>query len=172
MFRDLFMKYIMYEAASHVPLLVSLPGIRTGLRRQLVEHIDLFPTICDLAGAPIPTQVQGRSLTPLLRGDIAPPNWRDVAFSQIGHIKMIRHDRWKLIVHVDAPEELYDLNSDPHEFHNRIADPACADVVCTLVARLRDWYHSHPPHNLAALARPSARIHLKGTPEPWLQLQP
>ena len=62
----MFLKFNMREASVHVPLVIDAPGVSSGIRLDLVEHIDLFPTICDLMGADTPDSVQGRSLRRLL----------------------------------------------------------------------------------------------------------
>lgn len=136
---ELFMKYMMYEGSTHVPLLISAPGVQPGVRDEFVEHIDLFPTICEMAGAPIPASVQGRSLVPLLGDHPAPPDWRDAVFSQINIIQMIRTHRWKLNLYSGEPGELFDLQNDPEEFHNRVADADCRETVKSLSARLHQW---------------------------------
>jgi arylsulfatase A-like enzyme len=135
----------MREASVRVPLLIDAPGVEPGVRSELAEHVDLFPTLCDLVGAPIPDTVQGRSLVPLLGTAPAPESWRDAVFSQIGNLQMIRTatdagaSAAMLNVYDGEPGEFFDLCSDPREFYNRIADPACADTIADLQARLRDW---------------------------------
>jgi len=89
----MFLKFCMYEASVHVPLFISIPGTGPARRSELVEHVDLFPTICDLVGAETPDDVQGRSLLPLLSTGPAPVDWRDAVFSQIRGVQMMRtHD--------------------------------------------------------------------------------
>jgi arylsulfatase A-like enzyme len=101
--------------------------------------VDLFPTMCELVGAPIPDSVQGRSLVPLLRQDPAPGDWRDAVFSQIGDVFMIRTSEFKLNVYGGEPGELFGLRDDPREFYNRIDDPAYAGTVASLFERLKAW---------------------------------
>ena len=60
---ELFLKFNMREASVHVPLLIADPRVGPGVRGELVEHIDLFSTICELIGAECPDSVQGRSLS-------------------------------------------------------------------------------------------------------------
>jgi choline-sulfatase len=142
---ELFLKFVMREASVHIPLLIDAPGIEPGVRSELAEHVDLFPTLCDLVGAPIPDTVQGRSLAPLLGTAPAPAGWRDAVFSQIGSVQMIhtttsaQASAAMLNVYDGEPGEFYDLAADPHEFYNRIADPTCADSISDLHARLRAW---------------------------------
>ena len=104
-----------------------------GRLSQMVSLIDLPPTLLDAAGIPVPPQMQGRSILPLLRGETA--DWPDEAFIQISESQVgraIRSRRWKYAV--TAPDkdgwedagsdayvetELYDLLADPEELHNR-----------------------------------------------------
>jgi len=67
-------KAVPYEESIRIPLVISGPGIRHGTEDRLVIHPDLAPTIYDLAGVPVPDDVDGRSLVPLLHGDDGP--WR------------------------------------------------------------------------------------------------
>lgn len=63
---DLWEKHTNLENATRAPLIVAAPGIKPGQTNSLSEHLDIFPTICDLAGLNIPTQLQGKSLKPLM----------------------------------------------------------------------------------------------------------
>ena len=93
----------------------------------------------------------GRSLVPLLGTAPAPSDWRDAVFSQIGNVQMIRTATGAqagaamLNVYDGEPGEFFDLRSDPHEFYNRIADPACADTIADLHARLQAWERANRP---------------------------
>ena len=136
---EMFLKFCMYEASVHVPLLIDVPGHPPRVRDELMEHVDLFPTLCALVGAVCPDTVQGRSLVPLLGDDPAPKDWRDAVFSQIGHVQMIRTEEWKLNVYNGHPGELYDLKRDPYEFNNGIVDIQYSNVVQSLMGRLKEW---------------------------------
>ena len=128
-------KYCLYESAVRVPFIVRWPGIGTPghVSDAPVELVDLMPTWLEAAGCPVPGILPGRTLSPLLDG--RPPqavDWRTKTFSEIYTGSraqwMLRENRYKLIERVDAPSALYDLKEDPHEFVNRINDPALADV--------------------------------------------
>ena len=97
--------------------------------------IDYAPTLLDLAGVEIPAEMQGRSLAPLLKGDVA--NWRksflleyysDTVMPRLVTMgyKAVRTEKWKYIRYVDLEgmNELYDLETDPYEMKNLIDDPA------------------------------------------------
>ena len=136
---EMFLKFCMYEASVHIPLLISVPGNAPGVREELVEHIDLFPTICELTGADTPGSVHGRPLSPLLDDGPAPDDWRDAVFSQIAHVRMVRTRDCKLNTYDHEPGEFYDLAGDPAEFDNRIAAPECREAVGVLSERLQAW---------------------------------
>lgn len=140
----------MYEPALRTPFFVRWPGkVPAGLvNDELVQNIDMAPTILDWAGLAVPEHMHGRSLADLARG-AQPANWRDAIYyhyqeyneGRIAHrvaehdgvrtqydklIRVYRHDAW----------EYYDLRSDPHEINNRIDDPAVADRVAELKRRM------------------------------------
>lgn len=124
----------MYEESMRVPLLVWCPEmINPGTKvQQMVQNIDIGPTILELAGIRKPEQMQGESFVPLLQGKEIP--WRDKvfyeyywedAFPQTPSIFGVRTDRYKYIFNhgVWGINEFYDLQQDPHEAYNLIRDP-------------------------------------------------
>lgn len=115
-----------YEPSAGTPLLVRVPGGRPSVVSQVTSHVDLAPTILDWARVPVPADMHGRSLVPLLRGgneerpaayghfyesnddDHKVPKWVGVTTS-----------RHKVIYYYELGEwELFDLQSDPLERHN------------------------------------------------------
>jgi arylsulfatase len=124
-----------YEGAVHIPLIISWPGrFCRGLRsRALVELTDLVPTLLETIGLPIPADVQGRSLLPILTGQADPSLHRQFVRSEYhdaldrpnaSHANMIFDGRYKLVVyHGHQIGELYDLQKDPGEFCNLWRDP-------------------------------------------------
>ena len=118
----------LYEEAIRVPLIVKQAGGAGSGRRtgQLVQHIDIVPTMLDFAKAPIPGSLRGRSLKPLLDGTGSLPE--RVVYSEALYARY--HFGWSALTaitaeghrYLSAPqEELYDLERDPHERRN-IAD--------------------------------------------------
>jgi len=142
---ELYLKFIMREASTHIPLLMRIPGTSARVRDELVEHIDVFPTICDLVGAEIPESVQGRSLMPLLNREPTPADGRDAVFSQIGRVQMIRTTDWELNVYDGEPGELFNLRTDRQEHDNRINDPTCSAIVESLFERIKAWEQANAP---------------------------
>ncbi len=144
-----FDKRWMYEESLRMPLCVAWPGhIEAGRSiAQLTQNIDFAPTFLDLAGVPVPADMQGRSLVPLLEGRIDVP-WRDAIYyhyyeSQATHMVPahfgVRTDRFKLIRYYEPQWntwELFDLQQDPHELHSVATDPAYRDVRAELTKRL------------------------------------
>ncbi len=147
-----------YEGAVRVPLILRWPGrLPTGeTRGDLVQWLDLAPTLMDAAGLPPFPGHQGASLLPLARADAdAAALWRDWAictYRNSGHpydvpvlASMLRHGPHKLVVHHGPPAsarerggELYDLDADPHEMTNLWADPAHRETRYALQEMLTD----------------------------------
>jgi N-acetylglucosamine-6-sulfatase len=132
-----------YEESIRVPLVMRYPAlIKAGsVIKPVVLNIDVAPTLIELAGASPIEGMHGRSLVSLLRGDDA--NWREAAlfhyvleekYPNIPTWQAVRTDRWKYIHYPDHPgmDELYDLQTDPHELTNRIDDPAAAEDLVRL----------------------------------------
>jgi arylsulfatase A-like enzyme len=149
-----FDKRFMYEESLRMPLLVRWPGhIKPGATSgDLAQNVDFAETFLDLAGEPVPGDMQGRSLRPLLEGK-TPADWRKSiyyhyyeypAVHMVHKHYGVRTDRHKLIFFPELGEwELYDLERDPHELKSVYADPAYAETLKELKAeleRLRKQY--------------------------------
>lgn len=141
-----FDKRFMYEESFHTPLLMRLPGGKKGKIDQMVQNIDYAPTFLELAGVPIPDDIQGVSLLPLLKGE-SPSDWRTSLYyhfyeypaeHKVKRHYGVRNNRYKLIhFYNDIDEwELYDLQKDPHELHNVYAAPEYADVKAQMMHEL------------------------------------
>ena len=138
-----------YEETARIPLIVRYPVItRAGTQpAQLVQTIDLAPTILELAGVTDTTPRQGRSLVPLLRGE--KPPWRtsilieyasDTVFPRIRNMgyQAIRTESLKDIHYLELPgmDELYDLEADPYELDNLIGTERGRKLLPALQAEL------------------------------------
>lgn len=132
--------HTLFEELVRVPLIMRLPGGERGGHRvpEVTASIDVMPTILDVVGAPVPADVQGRSLRPLWEGQ---EGWVERAalsesLSEDDEMKSLRGARYKSILTVDgesvaargrshlpadAPQELYDLKEDPAELHDLLA---------------------------------------------------
>jgi len=122
-------KWLLHEPSIRVPLIIFDPrqpeAERRRVIRQLVSNADLAPTILDLANLPVPGNMHGKSVLPLLRHHVK--NWRDSLLlehlyihPQIPRSEGIRTEKWKYIRYPDhgSYAELYDLHSDALEEHN------------------------------------------------------
>ncbi len=110
------------------PLIFAGPGIPHGQSDALVYLFDLFPTICQLAGAPVPAVVEGHSLLPIIEHPDS--KVRDYLFGAYKDCqRMIRDERWKLLEYNAGGvrnTQLFDLANDPDEIHNLADDPQYA----------------------------------------------
>lgn len=136
-------KQNMYEHTIGVPLIVRGPGIPSGRQTGAQCYLrDLFPTICELAGAEIPAAVDGRSVVPVLRGERE--QVYDAVFTHFLKVqRAIRTDGWKYIVYPQAQrEQLFSLADDPDELTNLIGKPEHAARLEGLRARMTQWRRS------------------------------
>jgi arylsulfatase A-like enzyme len=129
-----------YEESLRIPLLVRWPKMKPkGVTcDQMVTNADLAPTMLDLAGVPIPPQMQGKSWRPLLEGALDKPirksffyeYFYENPYGMAPFTLAVRTDTAKLIKYPGHDEwtELFDLINDPYEIHNLFGDPAHADL--------------------------------------------
>jgi arylsulfatase A-like enzyme len=143
--RNRMFKGVMYESSARVPLLVRAPGrVPAGrVNPALVDNATLMPTLLELAGMPVPSGIQGKSLVPTLRGEGPGP---EAAYSYLSD-KMVRTGDWKLIVPVSrkAPPELYNVTRDPDEQTNLYGKPEAAAAQAKLTAMMTAWETQRPP---------------------------
>ena len=130
-------KQNLYEfGGMHVPLIFAGPGISKGDSKALAHLFDLYPTLCDLAGIPVPAGLDAKSLAPVIKGQQA--KVRDCLFTAYRDCqRSIRDDRWKLIRYpLINKTQLFDLQADPHEMTDLADKPASADKIKELTALL------------------------------------
>ena len=144
-----FDKRWIFEESLRAPLLVRWPGVvkPESATSSIVSNIDFAETFLDVAGLPVPVEMQGRSLLPILRGK-TPGDWRSSFYYQYFEYPVPHHvrphygvvtDRFKL-VHFNGPDldewELFDLEKDSHELRSVYKDPAYASIVTELKRNL------------------------------------
>ncbi len=135
-------KFTLWNQSTRVPLFIAAPGVAQAGRqtRQPATLTDLYPTLCELAGLPIPAQCDGASLVPQLKNPDAPRARLALTSFQFGGEPAASHaisdPRYRLIRYGNGFEELYDLGTDPREYTNRAADPALAAVKARLALSL------------------------------------
>ena len=150
-------KWLLYEESIRIPIIIRGPGIAdTGLGlkfENLVLNIDIAPTILDIAGIPIPSEMDGMSLYPLLRGENTP--LREDFFLEHVDVIDVEHpipdsrgvcsDEWKYIRYVNVEpevEELYNIKVDPLESNNLANDVNYVQINDQLKERYNYYLNS------------------------------
>jgi arylsulfatase A-like enzyme len=129
-------KAVLWEESTRAPFLWVAPGVTqpATVCERTVDFLSVFPTLCDLAGLPIPAQCKSPSIRSLLADPTSA--WDRPALSTMGfNNHAVRDERWRYIRYADGAEELYDHQSDPREWKNIAANPENAAVK----ARLANW---------------------------------
>lgn len=153
---DLWCKHSNFEQATRSTLIMRTPGVSNGGHRVKAptEFVDIFPTLCDLAGLTVPAVLQGTSLKSLCQNPEA--SVKAVAVSQyprslegkpvMGYA--YRSDRYRYVQWIQkdyrkgdttgpvVARELYDYQVDPNETRNRVDDPALRDIVTWFEERI------------------------------------
>ncbi|MDR6782176.1 arylsulfatase A-like enzyme [Pedobacter africanus] len=168
--KGLWAKSTNYEWDTRVPLIISVPGKKHGVRSDaLVELVDLYPTLTELGGLGIPAGLEGTALSPLLDQPNQP--WKTAAFSQFPRPWLykgmpelmgytMRTKRYRYVEWHDfktgavKAKELYDRQHDPDEFKN-IADlPSNAGLVKQLGEQLNEgWQAARPVAAVSAVTK-------------------
>lgn len=137
--QGIWQKRTLFEESSRAPLIIVGPSASGNGKpcNRIVEFVDIYPTLCDLAGLPLPPHLAGRSLKPLLEDPTL--TWPHPAVTQIlrpGNDqplmgRSIRTERWRYTEWDEgrAGTELYDHDSDPHEFKNVATSPEAPAVI-------------------------------------------
>ncbi len=143
-----FDKRFMYEESFRTPLIVKWPGVtkKKASTNMMVQNLDFAETILDMAGLPIPADMQGKSFAPLLKGK-QKGNVHDALYyhfyENIEH-KVAKHigvrtDRYKLIYFYEHNEwEMYDLQKDKSEMNNLYGNPSYAKVQAMMKDKLKE----------------------------------
>ena len=136
-------KNTLFEVALHSPLIISVPGQQPNRTNALVELVDLYPTLCEVCQLPIPSQLEGLSLSPIIEQPTRP--WKTAAFSQLKRgvidgvsirTEQYRYTEWG--TDRKHGRELYDYDADPNETVNIVDLPENAE----LAAHLREQLHA------------------------------
>lgn len=154
----LWKKRVLYEQNVCVPFILSCPGLlpREQVIDEPVEMLDFLPTLMELCGLDVPDSISGRSLMPLIRGDVK--EWRPACFCEIDHSMsmyeelrkgtgrrvMVRTKEWKLVYFMDerVPDKdgaLYNLKKDGDEKENLYAKPQYNHIIRHLEGLAEKW---------------------------------
>lgn len=143
-------KKFLYRESSGIPLLIRLPGQKSSVRLNgPTSQIDLFPTLLDLLGQPVPEGLHGRSLAPLLQ-EVVGSGKTDVDLNGAqSDCVIVQHefsrtllspDGWRYTMYTRSGEwELFDLNNDPGEIRNLADDPNHLNRALDMHQQLLQW---------------------------------
>ena len=145
-------KNTLFEVSLRSPLIVSIPGQTYSSVKMdvLVELVDIYPTLCDVCQLPIPSQLEGISLMPIIEEPTRP--WKTAAFSQLrrgsidGHTirtEQYRYTEWG--VNAKSGVELYDYDVDPDETINIANLPENAALAAYLSEQLHAGWQAALP---------------------------
>lgn len=140
-------KFALWEEAARTPLIWIAPGLTKAgtVCERPVDHMTIYPTLCDLAGIAIPSHVEGPSIRSLLSDATAA--WDQPAittFHRNNH--SFRSETWRYIQYADGGEELYNHDTDPYEWTNMAGD----ETYSAVKSGLAKWT---PRNNVAELPR-------------------
>lgn len=168
---DLWHKHTVFEQATKAPLIIAGPGIKAGKTNSFSEFVDVFPTICNLAGVPIPTPLDGKSLKPLMLKNTAsvkefsvsqyPRKLKKEEAASLGYKKSnlmgytLRTERYRYTIWMNDftskqafetskvyASELYDYEKDPLEKVNVVADKGYEKTSSELKAKMIAFFKS------------------------------
>jgi len=132
--RGLWFKMSFFEGSARVPMMIAAPQMEPGLHETPVSNIDVCPTLCDLAGVSMDEVMEwttGQSLVPMGQGvaRTEPVAMEYAAEATNSPMVALRHKHWKYTNCAIDPEQLFDLDADPHEMTNLAEDPAHAKTL-------------------------------------------
>jgi arylsulfatase A-like enzyme len=168
---DLWHKHTVFEQATKAPLIIAGPGIKAGKTNSQSEFVDVFPTICNLAGVPIPTPLDGKSLKPLMLKNTAsvkefsvsqyPRKLKKEEAASLGYKKgnlmgySLRTERYRYTIWMNDftskqafetskvyATELYDYEKDPLEKVNVVKDKKYENTSAELNAKMIAFFKS------------------------------
>lgn len=151
----LFGKQSLYEHSMNSPLIFAGPGIPHGESEAMGYLMDIFPTVVDLVGETPASDLDGKSLAPVIRGEAI--QGRDTIFLAYKDVqRAVRKGPWKLLRYpkVDVTQ-LFNLDSDPHEMNNMANDPAYSDKVSEMLALLEEQQEVFDDLHPLAVANPA-----------------
>lgn len=142
--KDITGKNTLWERSTHVPLIISGPGLAGNQRcEQPAELLDIFPTLVDLCALPPVPGLEGLSLRPQLADPTAAHRPAITTHNPGNH--SVRDSTFRYIRYADGSEELYDHTTDPNEWHNLATQPAHRATITRLAASIPATDKPHAP---------------------------
>lgn len=127
---DFWAKVSLHDESARVPLIIAVPGKQPAVCHSLTELLDLYPSISKLCGLPVQARLQGKDISGML--DDPSVEVREAAFSVNGRGFLLRSHRWAYIQYGrdgSRGAELFDMESDPHQYTNLVDSEDHAEVV-------------------------------------------
>ena len=168
---DLWCKHTNFENATHAPLIIAAPGFKAGETKSITEHVDIFPTVCDLAKVPVPTNLDGKSLVPIMKDKKTkiqeysisqyPRGVKKEEMQRLGYTSKkimgysLRTDKYRLTLWINAfttkspfdstkiyAKEMYDYVKDPLEKVNVVDAKEYSDTYKDMFAKMTGFFKS------------------------------
>lgn len=146
---DFWAKVSLHEESAKVPLIICVPGKSPAVCHSLVELLDLYPTISNLCGLPVPGDIQGKNIAALLDDPAA--SVRDTAFVVNQNGFLLREDRYAYMQYQEDGSggyELYDMQSDPQQLTNLSNSPEHRAVMERMRRQLNEKLRQVRDHSL------------------------
>ena len=138
---SLWCKHSLFETSLHAPLLIQAPGMKTEQRvESLVEFVDIYPTLCELAGVKAPDHLQGKSMVTLLENPTKP--FKEAIFGRYHGGDSVRTKDFQYTEWGSGAKMLYDHTSDPDENLNIVSNPEQAGRVKKMQKLLQNHKNS------------------------------
>lgn len=144
-------KRSLYEGGTHTPFIVRWPGIvKPGYidKQSLITAVDILPTICEIAGADIPDNLDGESRLDVIKGQPSEHKkpvfweWKGTMAGMNWPRWAVRDKQWKLLIGNNNKVELYDMYQDPMEINNVASE--YPEIVKSLSAEVEKWKSTLP----------------------------
>lgn len=130
-------KFALWENTLQTVLMMQVPKgvadvpdgtVGKGSSKRIVSTQDLYPTLVDLCNLPEKTDIDGRSIVPLLQNPTAEWNFPAISSYDFSEFS-VRTENWRYTIYIDGEEELYDHQNDPNEWANLAKNPDYKDVI-------------------------------------------
>ncbi len=132
---EFWQKMSLHEESTRIPLIIHAPRKKPSESRALSQQIDIYATLAELCGLPVPAHVQGKSLVKAM--DDPKHVVHEAVYCLRGrNDHLLRTDRWAMIRYGDGSTELYDMQADPRQFVNLAMDPDHKTTLSELLTQL------------------------------------
>ncbi len=163
-----FRKATLWAESTRLPLIIRMPGMKSQQDcPRVVNLMDLFPTLIEACGLPAKTEIDGRSIAPLLRNPQMPWPYPSITVMGRGNAS-VRDERWYFMRYKDGTEEFYDMSRDPLQWTNLAGskDPEVRTQLQRLAASFPASFAPDVAQNQGGRAEKAAQA---GNPDPTIR---